>query len=180
MIARRPAASSRRLVSAATRGAPARLRARFAEQYYWPYRLQVERVVRQSVSRGRRVIHISSHSFTPVLDGKVRSADVGLLYHPGRRGEAEVCARWKSSLEERSPQLRVRRNYPYAGKSDGLTAYLRQRFAPVAYVGSELEINQGIVVAGGRRWVALRSVLTSSVLSACATPAAAMSDRRCT
>ncbi|MEO8566574.1 MAG: N-formylglutamate amidohydrolase [Betaproteobacteria bacterium] len=165
-----------RVFSAATRGAPASLRARIAEQYYWPYRLQVERVVRQSVSRGRRVIHISSHSFTPVLDGKVRSADVGLLYHPGRRGEAEVCARWKSSLEERSPQLRVRRNYPYAGKSDGLTSYLRQRFAPVAYVGIELEINQGIVVAGGRRWMALRSVLIDSLRAACATRRADIGD----
>jgi predicted N-formylglutamate amidohydrolase len=59
-----------RVFSTATRGAPATLRAKIAEQYYWPYRLQVERLVRRSVSRGRRVIHISSHSFTPVLDGK--------------------------------------------------------------------------------------------------------------
>lgn len=165
-----------RVFSAATRGAPASLRAKIAEQYYWPYRLQVERLVRQSVSRGRRVIHISSHSFTPVLDGKVRSADVGLLYHPGRRGEAEVCARWKSSLDELAPQLRVRRNYPYAGKGDGLTSYLRQHFAPVAYVGIELEINQGIVIAGGPRWIAVRSALIDSLRAACATRRADIGD----
>src|SRR5271169_5164731 len=53
------------LFSAATRGAPAQLRAQIVEQYYRPYRARVERLVRQSVSRGRRVIHISSHSFTP-------------------------------------------------------------------------------------------------------------------
>jgi predicted N-formylglutamate amidohydrolase len=157
-----------RIFSAATRGAPASLRAKIAEQYYRPYRLQVERLVRQSVSRRRRVIHISSHSFTPELDGKVRSADVGLLYHPGRRGEAELCARWKSSLAELAPQLRVRRNYPYAGKGDGLTSYLRRRFAPSAYVGIELEINQSIVIAGGRRWTALRSLLIDSLRKACA------------
>jgi predicted N-formylglutamate amidohydrolase len=156
-----------RVFSAATRGAPASLRAKIAEQYYRPYRLQVERLVRQSVSRGRRVIHISSHSFTPVLDGKVRSADVGLLYHPGRRGEADLCARWKSSLAELAPQLRVRRNYPYAGKGDGLTSYLRQRFAPSVYVGIELEINQSIVLAAGRRWTALRSSLIDSLRTAC-------------
>lgn len=152
-----------RVFSAATRSAGASLRAKMAEQYYWPYRLQVERLVKQSVSRGRRVIHISSHSFTPALDGKVRSADVGLLYDPGRRGEAELCARWKSSLEELAPELRVRRNYPYAGKGDGLTSYLRQRFAPTAYVGIELEINQSIVLAAGRRWTALRSSLIDSL-----------------
>jgi predicted N-formylglutamate amidohydrolase len=165
-----------RVFSAATRRAPASLRAKIAEQHYWPYRLRVERLVRQSVSRRRRVIHISSHSFTPVLDGKVRSADVGLLYHPGRRGEAELCARWKASLAELAPHLRVRRNYPYAGKGDGLTSYLRQRFAPGAYVGIELEINQSIVLAAGRRWTALRSLLIVSLRTACASRRADIGD----
>jgi predicted N-formylglutamate amidohydrolase len=156
-----------RLFSTATRGAPAKLRARIVEQHYLPYRAQVERLVRQSVLRGRRVIHISSHSFTPELDGKVRRADVGLLYHPARRGEAELCARWKASLAASAPRLRVRRNYPYAGKGDGQTSYLRQRFPPSAYVGIELEVNQRIVLAAGRRWMALRRVLTDSLRAAC-------------
>ena len=51
-----------------------------------------------------------------------------------------------------APNLRVRRNYPYAGKGDGLTSYLRQQFSPAAYVGIELEINQKIVFAAGPRW----------------------------
>ena len=120
------------------------------------------------MSRGRRVIHVSSHSFTPVLDGKVRRADVGLLYDPGRRGEAELCARWKASLAAFAPELRVRRNYPYAGKGDGLTSHLRLRFAQSAYVGIELEVNQRIVFAAGRRWTALRRVLIDSLRTACA------------
>jgi predicted N-formylglutamate amidohydrolase len=112
------------------------------------------------------VIHISSHSFTPELDGKLRLADVGLLYHPGRRGEAELCARWKASLAACAPELRVRRNYPYAGKGDGLTAHLRLRFASNAYVGIELEINQSIVFAAGRRWAALQRALIVSLRAA--------------
>ena len=107
------------LFSAATRGAPAETRAQIVDKHYRPYRVQVERLVRQAVSRGHRVIHISSHSFTAELDGRVRGTDVGLLYHPGRRGEAEVCARWKESLAAAAPELRVRRNYPYAGKETG-------------------------------------------------------------
>jgi predicted N-formylglutamate amidohydrolase len=157
-----------RLFSAMTRGAPAKLRAEIVEQHYRPYRLQVERLVRQSVSRGRRVIHISSHSFTPSLDGKVRRADVGLLYHPGRHGEAELCARWKASLAVLAPELRVRRNFPYAGKGDGLTAHLRLHMPPAAYVGIELEVNQRIVFAAGRRWTAVRGVLIDSLRTACA------------
>jgi len=160
-----------RLFSAATRGALAGLRAQIVERHYLPYRAQVERLVTQSVSRGRRVIHISSHSFTPELDGKVRRADVGLLYHPGRHGEVALCARWKASLAALAPGLRVRRNYPYAGKGDGLTSHLRLRFPPSAYVGIELEVNQNIVLAAGRRWTALRGALVDSLRTACASSA---------
>ena len=156
------------LFSAATRGAPAALRAEIVERHYLPYRAQVERLVRQSVSRGRRVIHISSHSFTPELDGKVRRADVGLLYDPARRGETALCARWKASQAELAPELRVRRNYPYAGKGDGLTSHLRRHFPPRAYVGIELEVNQSVVLGAGRRWTMLRGVLIDSLRTACA------------
>jgi predicted N-formylglutamate amidohydrolase len=158
------------LFSAATRSAPATFRAKIIEQHYRPYRVQVERLVRQAVSRRRRVIHISSHSFTPELDGKVRRADVGLLYHPGRRLEAELCARWKAALAGFAPGLRVRRNYPYAGKGDGLTSHLRLGFPRGAYVGIELEVNQRIVLAGGRCWKTLRGALIASLRTACSQP----------
>jgi predicted N-formylglutamate amidohydrolase len=156
------------LFSAATRGAPPALRAEIVAQHYLPYRTLVERLVRQSVSQRRRVIHISSHSFTPVLDGRVRHADAGLLYDPARHGEAALCARWKAAQAEMAPTFRLRRNYPYAGKGDGLTSHLRRRFPPRAYVGIELEVNQGIVLAGGRRWRTLRSTLIDSLRIACA------------
>ena len=154
------------LFSTATRGAPASLREKIVAQHYLPYRAQVEQLVRRSVSRGRRVIHISSHSFTPELYGNVRRADVGLLYDPGRRGEVKLCARWKESLAKAAAELRVRRNYPYAGKGDGLASYLRLSFSPAAYVGIELEVNQKIVFAAGRRWTALRGVLIDSLVAA--------------
>ena len=147
------------------------MRAAIVAQHYRPYRAEVERLVRQSVARGRRVIHISSHSFTPELDGKVRRADVGLLYDPARPGEAALCARWKAALAAVAPELRVRRNYPYAGKGDGLTSHLRQRFAAHAYVGIELEVNQRIVFAAGPRWIALRRMLIASLRIACTLPA---------
>jgi predicted N-formylglutamate amidohydrolase len=155
-----------KLFSAATRAASAELRATIVGQHYRPYRAEVERLVGQAVARRRRVIHISSHSFTPVLDGKVRSADVGLLYHPGRQGEALLCASWKAALAAAAPELRVRRNYPYAGRGDGLTSHLRRRFPPGAYVGIELEINQRIVVKAGRRWTSLRRLLIDSLRAA--------------
>ncbi|HKU87791.1 MAG TPA: N-formylglutamate amidohydrolase, partial [Casimicrobiaceae bacterium] len=41
------------------------------------------------------------------------------------------------------------RNYPYRGRSDALTRYLRERFDAAAYAGIELEINQRHVRNGG-------------------------------
>lgn len=156
------------LFSAVTGSAPPETRAQIVEQCYRPHREQVERLVGQAVSRGDRVIHIASHSFTPELDGRVRTADVGLLYDPRRRGEVEMCARWKASLAALDPGLRVRRNYPYSGKDDGLTSHLRRRFAQSDYVGIELEVNQALVFAAGRLWTALRRALIDSLQTACA------------
>lgn len=156
------------LYSPVTRVLPARLRAEIAARHYQPYWSQVESLVSQSVSRGRRVIHLSSHSFTPVLNGQLRRNDVGLLYDPGRPGEAALCARWKTALENNAPALRVRRNHPYQGKSAGLTSQLRRRFPAGAYLGIELEINQRIVFAADRQWTALRSQLIQSLRAACA------------
>ena len=157
-----------RCFSAATRGASRTLRAEIVQSHYLPYRTQVERLVDRSVSRGRRVIHVASHSFTPELEGRVRTADVGLLYDPGRHAEVDLCARWKAALIDMAPQLRVRRNYPYAGKGDGLTRSLRMQHTPGAYVGIELEVNQGIVLAAGQRWPRLRRVLIDSLRAAAA------------
>lgn len=156
----------RQLFSEATRGAPAHTRAQIVGQHYTPYRDRIERLVVQAVSQGHRVVHISSHSFTPELHGIVRTADVGLLYDPGRSGEAQLCARWKDALAVQDRDLRVRRNYPYAGKGDGLTSHLRRRFGQCDYVGIELEVNQCIVFAAGCQWATLRRVLIDSLHTA--------------
>jgi len=156
------------LFSATTRNAPRETRTQIVDHHYRPYRAQADLLVNHAVSRGNRVIHVSSHSFTAELDGKVRTTDVGLLYDPGRRGEAELCARWKEALAALAPHVRVRRNYPYAGKADGLTSHLRRRFAQSDYLGIELEVNQRIVMTAGRRWAALRRALIQTLSAASA------------
>jgi hypothetical protein len=57
----------------------------------------------------------------------------------------------------------VRRNYPYRGYADGLTTYLRRRYARHGYIGVEIEVNQKHVLAGARQWRMLREVLVQSV-----------------
>ncbi|WP_240475732.1 N-formylglutamate amidohydrolase [Herbaspirillum rhizosphaerae] len=160
------------LFSAMTRRLSPAMREEILAHYYRPYRERVETLVRQAVSEGKRVIHISSHSFTPELDGKVRRADIGLLYHPARDGEVKLCAHWRASLAALAPALRVRRNYPYAGKGDGLTAYLRLRFSASSYIGIELEVNQHIVQSDAAMWTTLGALLPDSLRAACAVAAA--------
>lgn len=145
-----------------TRAAPPDQRRAIRDDYYLPYRAQIEDWIMQMIGRGKRVIHISSHSFTPVLDGKARNADIGLLYDPSRPAERTLCLRWQAGLDELARPLRTRRNYPYAGKSDGFTAWLRRRHPPESYVGMELEINQKCVYSGHRRWREIRRLVTEA------------------
>jgi predicted N-formylglutamate amidohydrolase len=153
-----------RLYSEATRGAPHKTRDEILESYYLPYRNRVEAHIAEAIAHGSRVIHIASHSFTPELDGAVRNADIGLLYDPGRPGELDLCRQWQARLK--TPALKVRRNYPYTGQSDGFTAYLRRRFPADVYIGIELEINQNHVLNGGRPWRVLRGHIIGSLLQA--------------
>lgn len=155
-----------KLHSEALRQGPPGLRAAALARYYLPYRRRIEGLIAAAVGHGRQVVHISSHSFTPVLNDEVRGADIGLLYDPARPGEAALCRRWLAALKMHGPQFKVRRNYPYTGKSDGLCTYLRRRFGPDDYVGVELEVNQKHVLTGGPAWPALRRTLIASLQNA--------------
>ena len=152
-----------RLYSEATRRASEAVRREILERYYLGYRMEAELAIQQALELGGRVVHISSHSFTPELDGKIRNADIGLLYDPLRSGELEFCRRWQAFLRTHAPGLNIRRNYPYSGKSDGFTAYLRGRFPDHAYLGIELEINQKHVFKGGRHWRELRRLIVETL-----------------
>jgi predicted N-formylglutamate amidohydrolase len=132
-------------------------------RHYRPHHEPIERWMKEAMATGRRVVHIASHSFTPVLNGHVRTADIGLLYDPGRGSEAEFSNRWIEALHAARPDLRLRRNYPYLGKSDGLTFRLRRRYPPDVYIGIELEVNQQFVRTGGVGWRKVRTVLVETL-----------------
>lgn len=110
-------------------------------EIYIPYRKEIENVIDTEIKKGEEVLHTSFHSFTPELDGKVRDADIGLLYDPSRTSEKMICKDLKLILKQEMPKLKIRYNYPYLGKADGFTTALRKKF-PKNYSGIELEINQ--------------------------------------
>lgn len=111
------------------------------DRYYRPHRATVLEAIERASTTGDPVLHVGVHTFTPELEGRPRTADVGLLYDPARPGERELCARWKRLLERAWPGAGVRRNYPYLGKDDGLTTELRARLPADRYLGIELEVN---------------------------------------
>lgn len=135
------------LLSPYSRRLPRDLRERLVEDWYRPYREQVTREVAAAIQGGRAVFHLSVHSFTPVLDGRTRTTDLGLLYDPGRGAEAAMARTWRGLLRQHTG-LRVRRNYPYRGIADGFVTWLRRRFPTDRYAGVELEVNQGLARNG--------------------------------
>lgn len=153
----------RQLHSEATRGLPLAARREIAALYYRPHRDKVEAEVARLIGEGRRVVHVASHSFTPQLHGAVRQADVAWLYDPRWRSEQAVVLQWMAALKPLRPDLRLRRNYPYQGKGDGLTSLLRKRHGPGEYVGIELEVNQRFVLEGGEGWDALRADIVQAM-----------------
>lgn len=128
------------LFSAYTRALQPSIQKEIIACYYLPYRKLVEEKIQHFLQEGNKVIHISVHSFTPELDGEIRNADIGLLYDPAKEEEKTFCEAWKANLKA-IPGIKIRMNYPYQGKADGFTTYLRKRF-PVDYLGIELEVNQ--------------------------------------
>lgn len=115
------------------------------DEYYFPYRNSVEKQISSLIGKGEKLLHFSVHTFTPNLNEEIRNTDIGLLYDPSRNGEKEFCINFKRNLKDQDPDLKIRFNYPYLGKADGFTTYLRKRF-PENYMGIELEVNQKFVM----------------------------------
>jgi predicted N-formylglutamate amidohydrolase len=116
-------------------------------KYYSPYREKVAGRIGGIIAQGKPVLHISVHSFAPVKSGKVRKADIGLLFDPGRKFEKDISGFLVEFLQKNIASLRVRRNYPYLGKTDGFTSFLRKKYSGKLYAGIEIEINQALLSA---------------------------------
>jgi predicted N-formylglutamate amidohydrolase len=112
------------------------------EKYFYPYRKEVSGVIEDLISHGNRVLHVSVHTFTPVLGSVTRNNDIGLLYDPGRLLEKKFNHLWEFAMHSIDPNIKIRFNYPYRGKSDGFVNYFRKRFSENVYICSELEVNQ--------------------------------------
>lgn len=130
-----------------TRGLPETDKAAIVTEHWQPhwraYRAHIDRLP-------GRVMHIASHSFTPVLHGRARNAEIGLLYDPSRPAEKTFCRDLQAALRKRFPDWRIRLNYPYRGTSNGIGQYHRRHYSDDRLVSLELEVRQDLV--GATAW----------------------------
>jgi predicted N-formylglutamate amidohydrolase len=155
-----------KLFSEFTRDLAQETKQELLKKYYQPYRDTLVQQISQYSKAKQRVIHISVHSFTPILNGEVRNTDIGLLYDPSRQTEREFASAWRKHFLACS-ELKVRNNYPYQGKSDGLTTYLRKQFSTSEYIGIELETNQALWQGSAQAQAALRRLIANTLNCCC-------------
>ena len=130
-----------KLFSAFTKNLSKAEKSNIISSMYTSYRNEVESEIKQLINTKEMVIHISVHSFTPILNSIERNCDIGLLFDSAKKAEKLFCIQFKNNLKSLDANLYIRYNYPYLGKADGFTTYLRKKF-PENYLGIELEINQ--------------------------------------
>ncbi|WP_411823650.1 N-formylglutamate amidohydrolase [Leptospira sp. 'Mane'] len=128
----------RKAFSEITRHLPKETKDKIISEIYLPFRENARAIVKKQ----SRTLHLSIHSFVPILDGKKRSCDIGILYDPQRPLEVKVAKQLKLFFQENDSNLVIKMNYPYRGTSDGHTTRLRRTFPPEKYLGIELEFNQ--------------------------------------
>lgn len=134
--------ANKNLFSEITRSLSTEQKQFIIDEIYEPFHNKVKTQIDNWIRVGKKVFHFSIHSFTPVLNGEVRNADFGLLYDPSRCVEKTLCNRIALSLNSEINEIRIRRNYPYTGISDGFTRMLRKIHSKEKYCGIEIETNQ--------------------------------------
>lgn len=145
-----------------TRPLPEEERDRILREHYQSHWDRVWREVERGRKRAGLVIHIASHSFTPVWKGKMRHCDVGILFDPRRSPVAELARAWQLQLQRDQPDAIVRRNYPYRGWTDAMTTEFSRRLPASEYIGIELEVNQGLLKSR-QRWPRLQRAIVDSL-----------------
>jgi hypothetical protein len=146
----------RGLFSNLTHEWPRRERERLVSLIHRPYVERVRAAVEAARSKHGFVIHLSIRSFDLRHRGKIFRTDVGLLYDPARPSEADLCLDWIDQMWDRVTMLKVRRNYPRRGSSNGLMQSLRAEYGEQEYLGVEVWLN--------RAWVQRKVAIRESAL----------------
>lgn len=114
-------------------------------RWHAPWRRAFAARLNAALAGGRSALHLSIHSFTPILNGERRTMHVGLLYDPSRSGERALAVALRRELHRLRPDLQVALNRPYHGCADGHVTALRRAHGPRNYLGMELETRNDLL-----------------------------------
>lgn len=135
--------TSHNLFSEYTRRLSKNERLEIIKKIHVPFRQGVMNHCKSIISSGNTALHLSIHSYTPRLNGRVRNADIGILYDPKSSEEKEFSLELKRRILREEPELKIRFNYPYLGVSNSHIRDLREKF-PENYLGIMIEVNQNL------------------------------------
>lgn len=132
-------------------------------------RAALNAVNRMLLTSKNHVIHLSIHSFTPVMKGQRRSTDIGILFDPKRPAEKKFANQLirilkAAAIKEKLAGIHIDANKPYLGTADGHTTELRYKLSAARYSGIEIEVNQKFVRTSGiARWPSLLRLISLAV-----------------
>lgn len=140
-------------------------RAARAAALYWPYHAAVGAGLAALAVAGGPPALVAIHSFTPVLAGRRRAVEVGVLWDTDARLAAPLLAGLR-----RMPGLVVGDNQPYTGRSPvGFTVGYHAGRRGLPHVAIEVRQDLLADAAGVARWARLLAVALESILPAART-----------
>ena len=111
-------------------------RAERIARYHAGYWKQARAWVEERMT-ARPVLHLSIHSFTPVLHGVERPMSLGVMYDPARPLENPLAEALIGALRQR--RIETADNGPYDGRADALVTSLRREHPENRYAGIQIE-----------------------------------------
>lgn len=128
-------------------------------EVFAPYHRTVARLLAERARRGQQTVFVALHSFTPVLAGKERPWDIGVMYGGGDTSFARALL----TLLRAEPDWRIGDNQPYALDTTDFSVPYHAYEARLPYVEIEVRADR-LAGPAGRSKVAglLAAALTEA------------------
>ncbi len=130
------------------------------KRYFHPYHKACEDLVSAQLAQGIKPVIIGLHSFTPVMNGRVRPWEIGFLYND----DARLYQAMRGPLEERWG-FNVGDNEPYSGKE--LYYTMNRHGAAHGLLQATIELRQDLIAdeRGQRYWADILAEVLRDILA---------------
>ena len=136
-------------------------------KYFEPFKAELAEIIESRSSKGRDLVLITVHSFTPVYEEKKREFDIGIIHDSDSRlaDEAIIIANSDAKYD-------VRRNEPY-GPADGVTFTLIDQGISRGMLNMMIEIRNDLITDENGQNVMAETIakyITGAIDSICKKP----------